>query len=902
MAWRPDGRAAAAVLLAGLVAAAPGCTSRSSIARPGIIARWEKTLGQPKEASVPRRALADAPGARCLKDRLSAANLRADIAALEARRGGARVTGRWRNVDRSQMPPPQGQFLSQRADDPMQGGWIYTDGIDFSSCTDVPCILNQVYGTPNGEQGLKVYWWFLRTGYVLSCTNVVPASAQSTKPFRDLLFDDAELTAFWRLSYALTDTFYSLRGIQTFHRFAKGEAPADWSDPRNPFVRTCGDAHGGGRAGFIRLADCGVRLDDPAQMTGNFYTTVTHEIAHKLDFALSGDDWNRLAEKPEWLAFSGWTHSDSTDPATGVITRTWTYDGSKEGFVRDYAKTSPAEDWADTVARFRFHPVDTLREAPQKSAFISARAFGGRTYDPPGLGRAYEELAARSVTPQLLELVQACVQGGGAQAPAADGGAPAAAIAGAAHLSFDTPVPEAIVTCLEQGLQQRVTAALEQVRATEWEACGYLDANEADVRAKIFIRLNPEIRRLTAEQAALAPMLRASRALREALLTEVDPREAYLHCHRRERPEECYSLALQERFDRLSVPYASDLGQGLAREREIFLEAAPYASSAAKVNEYFRQTFAGSDRLVAQAAATAWRTCFGAAAVPGPADDVPAEVIPTQPFTGGDQFVSAELLTCLNRRALDDVNATRDRFASRLGISVSDPDAAALVQDLLLPRYLEVLNGEVRREAVAESAERARRREPVVTAVAMQMAADAARWATGVPSRDAAIAACVEQAGPRFDAAVRGLDPPLPMRFSTPEDLRLLWSREACTQASGTRDAATLIDSGRVAAARAAAQAWARALVELEGMVLAQSVSREDRCRRENPGTGYLPERRRKRCLESVWPNVLAAGLADWAGSETGRRYESRRAEAQRHLVQRTPALQASAVSRMERR
>src|SRR4051812_47712433 len=93
-----------------------GCTRRNA-ARPGTLAMWERQLGLKPRAietqtmAEPKRRIADNSAPRCWKDRMTPAMLRADIARLEAERGGSRVSGNWRGIDLSTLPPSQAQFL-----------------------------------------------------------------------------------------------------------------------------------------------------------------------------------------------------------------------------------------------------------------------------------------------------------------------------------------------------------------------------------------------------------------------------------------------------------------------------------------------------------------------------------------------------------------------------------------------------------------------------------------------------------------------------------------------------------------------------------------------------------------------------------------------------------------------
>ncbi len=853
-----------------------------------MIARWERQLGATatvsKEAQTQpqlRRSVADA-GPLCLRDRLAPARLRADITELETVRGGTPSTGTWNEVlDRSRLPLPQSAFLAVGG-----GGWIQTDGVDFAGCADVPCVLNRIYGAPDGDAGHKLYWWFLRMGYVLSTDDEIPGvSGVDAVADRDFLFSSRELSAFWRLSWVLPESFRYMRALTTMHRFPPGTRAGDWS------ALTCADAtHGTKNGGQIRLSDGCLRLrwraeEDNTSLDAFLYDGVTHEMAHRLDDELAPHG-QLVATSDEWLAISGWACESPVDPTNGRIGETCSPDASKEGFVRDYAATHPYEDWAETVAWVRFHPDEVKSVSPKKTAFIARLVYGGRTYDDAGLRSAYEDLAARKVSPQLLELVQTCVTGEAGSA------APSSAVAPSSHLAFDLPLPEGLVSCLERRLHEKVSEALDHLKATEWEACDKLRDREQELTTATFVRLNPEIRQLVGQQQALAPMLRASRALREALAAEVDPREAYLHCHRREDPPACYSQALGDAFDRTATPYLTDLGETQVRERESFLSANPFDRGRSRVHEAFSQLFAGVDPMVVRAATDRWAGCLSA---PDPTDVGPPLATP---FTGGTQFVASGVLGCVNSEAYGDLDRVRDRFLSRLRLSMTDPDAAALVRQMLLPRYLEALGDRLRADVGRESAELDGLKTARVPALALELTGSLA-WLSGALDIAQASTRCQPQAESSFDRICNDLRP----RFSALEVLRRQWSRQACERAVASDPVQRLIREAVEADRRASAALWPGAIQELVSFLPDKAAAVGLTCKSRHPGSRDVDRQRRRRCLTGTeaWAGLEAETVSAWLATPTGQRFAYRRADALLHLQSRRETLQRDAIRRMER-
>ena len=81
--------------------------------------------------------------------------------------------------------------------------------------------------------------------------------------------------------------------------------------------------------------------------------SVLHELAHSLD-----DELPKVFN--EWKALSGWSLRDGK----------WVALRPAAGFVDDYAKTSPFEDWAETFSEYFLHPEIVKKRYPEKHRFM----------------------------------------------------------------------------------------------------------------------------------------------------------------------------------------------------------------------------------------------------------------------------------------------------------------------------------------------------------------------------------------------------------------------------------------------------------------------------------------------------------------------------------------------------
>lgn len=81
--------------------------------------------------------------------------------------------------------------------------------------------------------------------------------------------------------------------------------------------------------------------------------SVFHELAHSLEKKVP-----MLFEN--WKAISGWTQKDGK----------WKATRPQSGFVDDYAKTSPYEDWAETFQEYFVQPAQVRQRFPEKFRFV----------------------------------------------------------------------------------------------------------------------------------------------------------------------------------------------------------------------------------------------------------------------------------------------------------------------------------------------------------------------------------------------------------------------------------------------------------------------------------------------------------------------------------------------------
>jgi hypothetical protein len=919
-------------------------TDRSNRARVGMTAKWErqlrelaeKTTGRPATPKADRRVAEEGP--RCLRDRLAAANLRQEVAQLESAFTVKGIDAAWdtrtgaKLADFAQtalakkaltLPPAQTQFIYQNA------FWIPDNIAGMDACQELPCILNLASGlAEDAEDGWRIYAFWLRSNYVVSVRPHVPGDlkkgfysklefpwAPLPASHRAYYFEASHLLGFLKLSY-LAPEFMKLSSLQSFHHVPP--IPPDLAEPlKNDPIgwgsSTCADCYGGEKFGVIRARRCieeaRTRLDyyDDSQdvpdngIRGNFYFTMLHEMAHARDHVLTGD-FNKAMEgyslHDQWLSLSlrkeitkssreeyrkNHDGADCTQDSRvrECVEFNYVYVEGREKPARWYGHTSPAEDFADSAAYVRFRPEIASEKIPERTASLSTLLFGGRTFDAAGLGSYYENYATSKIIPDLLKIVDSCVT----QSATAKPGEPTRD--GAAHFGFDRPLPQALVACLESDVNRRATAAFDELRRVEWEACDQLETRGAEILARVFARLNPEVSRMVNENVDRMPVIRALEELRLALDSQIDAREAYVHCRLQAEPEGCFNQAMADGFDRVSAPFADRVGAEASTERASFLGRTTFGSAASAADQFYHGVLLGTEPSVRASADTRWEACLSTP----PLAAEPSTLL-VQPYTGGTVFVAAHILNCINGELEGDIRAIRDTQLKRLGLSMTDGDAQTLMQDLMRPIYLEALRSKQDAASSNETRELARRKPGVLEVMGTELTNDAS-WMGNASTREGAAANCqpvAEQVFSKYFSRVSS-DQQLQARFNSIDDLRVEWANDACLNTVARKKFSDLIDQN-------SQKAWTAAMASLEAIVAVRAKDIATDCRAQ-----YKLTVRQRACLtlKRTWDGLESEALAEWSQTAVGKAYASRRKDATAYLKAERVRLQNSAISVMQR-
>lgn len=912
-------RCAAAVLVPMILTVAEGCSPKRWAeqvaagyqARPKSFRAVEETLfSRSHEVPALGRQVAQLQSRpRCLSDRFNRQQLLEDVAKAEREYGGAPGdatigTKLGSPITLRRIPAAQVDYLKivERVANESAAGrglLIELTGVSHQGCGSVPCLLNRVYGKSDDDLiGWVLYDFYLRTGYVLNAGRRIMSYTDSqyysiregaslpALKLADFLWSPEELRALWAVSRTFGKAAFRVPSLDRIYRMPRGRGIVE--PGHKPPV--CGVASalfygrvvGGVPSGYfdpmwIQVTDRCLTLEQSSALfAGEFFVGLTHEIAHHMDYSTQVRGRDSISTQDAWRSLSGGWRQEERVAQNGQ-TYVWWVAGRDE-FVSTYALSSPAEDWAETVAYARYRGNKAAREVPGKVRFLSERLFDGRSFDDVGLRRHYARSAAGRIKDSAAGIVSECLRTG--VAPSQGGAGSASPLA----VSIPEGVPAGSASCIQERFGREFALQMERLRETEMEACSVLDADQSLVQREVSALLGDSFVSDLISQAELERVEREAIRLRAELQSRLDAREVWLACRPEREPQPCYLRTLGSAFDSVAEPYRAVLGDGhLSLERERFIQAHPFASVGRDAEAFFLRLLRGAVPMIQEYAQARLGTCVQAGAQDQP-------VPPTLPFTGGQIYVAGQVLSCINHGFEADLRVIDEKWSeTNEGRAISDPVARQYMRELLAQEYLRALQVHAEQSAAAET----RRREPIrqeaVARIHERLVSDPS-WVGDASRRDAVGPLCLPQGQHEFDAwldrRTQSGSTPIPLHFEALENLRTQWANEACQKAIA--DPRLLRDQ----------DVWSDVLKQLEGLVARRADSFAVACRRQSNSVA------RASCLRNGWPTIEGQAMTDWDASAEGQRHASRRREALAHIrsSEVRARLQAAAILRMEQR
>jgi hypothetical protein len=371
-----------------------------------LISKWEKKT---QDYNYVERKLASSVQGQCFKDIFTEETLKEEVREIEKKySSGRKVTGYWKHLDLEKLPVPQANFLKTYGKE--IGDLRSPEEIDYSSCEDVPCLFNKIYGKEDHVAGYVHYIWYLKFGHMLSADNKVPEQISPNPgeyngkiiPLSAYLYDEKELYGLWRLSHMLKAPHATLKYLKEIQRIPRGE-----SFEGAEFKEACGLAFSGG---WIKLQDGCLTVDENPDF-GYLYQAVTHELTHHVDFEQGrGSKSFYRSHKQDYLDISGMYLKEYVNKE-GKIERQWDHKPDIK-LMTPYAGVAPQENFAESISVFR---VDGDLARKQVTSdhydFLSRDYFESKYFEKENLMKTWIEEQSSETGKSVLKAVMDCSKG-----------------------------------------------------------------------------------------------------------------------------------------------------------------------------------------------------------------------------------------------------------------------------------------------------------------------------------------------------------------------------------------------------------------------------------------------------------------------------------------------------------
>lgn len=300
----------------------------------------------------------------------------------------------------------------------------HSELIDFkegsSDCSDFYCLLNTNYENKTKEEAYRIYHYYLKTGIALDTNAKVPvwnASAgrrdlvKREGDVNDYLFDNDQLKTLNISSYVQADKYLQL-SVSSIHRTKKDHYIDSSPDGRSfttgyfyssrPTVTGIKFRH---KKGHIYISDQSVAFSNKI-ISGGFARTLYHELTHALDYTFGKKRaFNGLSEQFDWYDFS-WERDDLSSEST--LSSNLVIKKDKKNFVRNYAKESVKEDFADHGAYYLQSPKELKKVAPNKYKYFKENIYNKKVYDFDSYINLKKESLKELLSSKVFDFIASC--------------------------------------------------------------------------------------------------------------------------------------------------------------------------------------------------------------------------------------------------------------------------------------------------------------------------------------------------------------------------------------------------------------------------------------------------------------------------------------------------------------
>ena len=582
------------------------------------------------------RSIASKNTSQCNSNSIDLNNLKIEIKQLETQfETGHFIEGSLFGINLKSIPSIQAQFLADHSE--YIGDKNTSQNFAHCAAVGVPCIINSLYKS-NQEVGYLSYYWYLKTGSMISVSNKLPGQKSKfagnydnkNHLINDYLFSHAQLRNFYILAKSLPEKFVHNPLLKSIHKI-----------PNNSKIE--GHKNGGCAVsttnGHILISQA--CLGSSHNVKG-FLLTLTNQIAKYVDkYEGIKNKLSSVSNSEKWKEKSLWINDSFFDVYSGKYQTRWLSYVPQTQFVSQRAKVNPAEQLSQLLSFYRFSPDQFVQKTPiDLQAYVKDTFFNGQTFDGNGLYKQYITSAVKEWSKQEVNLWSDCFE---------------------THLKEETlessardlasQVDNPLYSCVEHKIPSFINDVVKKIKSENYEGCQFFqNQNQYGHLSKKFHNildkfLQEKVLKRKIEFQNHGVEVLVGQKIKDEFIKGVDPSSVFINCSSDDNTKDCYSNNLNNELNKIINKHHNELSDYYKKIiRDDLIGMYSFSEISKKTNEVAKKFIAPFYNRIHFAATDLWASCKNESFSTEKRIKLPLR------FTGGKHFVNAKLINCINSK------------------------------------------------------------------------------------------------------------------------------------------------------------------------------------------------------------------------------------------------------------
>lgn len=504
---------------------------------------------------------------------------------------------------------------------------------DLKNCTDVPCILNEVY-KDDELHGLITYYWYLKTGYTLSVSKSLPMESQIDG--KGKLFNTQELSKFYYLAKSLPEKFLHTPLMTSIHKVEAHKIKDQFNN--NICSKTLSN-------GQVLLSEDCLNLDQ-----NDFSLLIAKNIANYIDLHEGSKlGKSRYSLTDEWIRKSLWVKESYFDTRRKQYFSQWKSNLPKTQFLNNESQQTPKDQFANLLAYYRFAPDEFKNSTPiDLAGEIQSKFFHSKSFDPSGLLREFLQKSMNSWAFQEPQIWDECLE---------------------KFLDIDKePIPQReiasgnihpLYTCVENKIDPFIEFIKNNISNQSFEGCQFFSGNSkySHVNEKYDTALNKYLNEMILQRKIElrrhGKEVFQGQKFKSELASNLDATKIYISCYTKSETEKCYNQELNLKINYYLNKFSfSDYYRGVLKEDIQNLYT--FSKVKQETNLVAKKFLAPYKIKLVKAVEEIWTSCKK---VSPSHSQTPQKGLK---FDGNFHYVDANFLTCLDNNLTESLSKIAD--------------------------------------------------------------------------------------------------------------------------------------------------------------------------------------------------------------------------------------------------